>query len=152
ALDEETALALLASPLAGADPLGLRTLRRELRRRELTTGGTRSSGELLLEALGRDSDLDGIDDRAAAPARRLAELLRAAAGAAAQGKTAEEVLWQVWQASGLARHWAAIAARGGPAGAQADRDLDAVVGLFDAAARYADRLPGADGGPAGVLG
>ncbi|MGH3909967.1 MAG: PD-(D/E)XK nuclease family protein, partial [Pseudonocardiaceae bacterium] len=48
--------------------------------------------------------------------------------------------------------WAGAAARGGPAGAQADRDLDAVVALFDAAARYADRLPGADGGTAGVLG
>ncbi|MGH4025950.1 MAG: PD-(D/E)XK nuclease family protein, partial [Pseudonocardiaceae bacterium] len=65
---------------------------------------------------------------------------------------AEEVLWRVWQASGLAARWAGGAARGGPAGAQADRDLDAVVALFDAAARYADRLPGADGGAAGVLG
>jgi RecB family exonuclease len=58
----------------------------------------------------------------------------------------------LWRASGLAHRWAATAVRGGPAGAQADRDLDAVVALFDAAARYADRLPGADGGPAGVLG
>ena len=33
---------------------------------------------------------------------------------------------------------------GGPVGAAADRDLDAVLALFDAAARYADRLPGAD--------
>ena len=30
----------------------------------------------------------------------------------------------------------------GPAGAAADRDLDAVVQLFDAAARFTDRLPG----------
>ncbi|MGH3771301.1 MAG: PD-(D/E)XK nuclease family protein, partial [Pseudonocardiaceae bacterium] len=79
-------------------------------------------------------------------------LLDAAARAARRGDSAEEVLWQVWQASGLARRWAALAAHGGPAGVQADRDLDAVVALFDAAARYADRLPGADGGPAGVLG
>ena len=34
--------------------------------------------------------------------------------------------------------------RGGPVGAAADRDLDAVLALFDAAARFADRLPGAD--------
>ena len=30
-----------------------------------------------------------------------------------------------------------------PAGGRADRDLDAVLGLFDAAARFVDRLPGA---------
>ena len=170
ALDEETAAALLSSPLAGADPLALRRLRRELRRRELLahgartsgarTSGARTSGAMLVDVLrtdgesakGRHSMLDGFDDRTAAPARRLASLLTAAARAARRGDSAEEVLWQVWQASGLARRWAATAARGGPAGVQADRDLDAVVALFDAAARYADRLPGADGGPAGVLG
>ncbi|MBV9143534.1 MAG: ATP-dependent helicase [Pseudonocardiales bacterium] len=160
ALDEETAAALLTSPLGGADPLALRRLRRELRRRELLAGGARTSGALLAEVLrpdcdadqGRPSPLDGLDEPTAAPARRLASLLRAAAVAARRGNSAEEVLWQVWQTSGLAQRWAATAVRGGPAGMQADRDLDAVVGLFDAAARYADRLPGADGGPAGVLG
>ncbi|MGH3822216.1 MAG: ATP-dependent helicase [Pseudonocardiaceae bacterium] len=152
ALDEETAAALLTSPLVGADPLGLRRLRRELRRRELAEGGTRTSGALLVEVLRREGQLDGLDDRSAAPARRLAGLLMSTARAAQRGEAAEEVLWQLWQASGLAQRWAAAAARGGSAGAQADRDLDAVVALFDAAARYADRLPGADGGPAGVLG
>ncbi|MGH3866199.1 MAG: ATP-dependent helicase [Pseudonocardiaceae bacterium] len=165
ALDEETAAALLSSPLGGADPLALRRLRRELRRRELVThdpntSGARTSGALLVDMLrpdresgtGRHSTLDGLDDQTTAPARRLASLLSAAAVAAQRGDSAEEVLWQVWQASGLAQRWAATAALGGPAGMQADRDLDAVVALFDAAARYADRLPGADGGPAGVLG
>jgi superfamily I DNA/RNA helicase/RecB family exonuclease len=152
ALDEETAAALLTSPLIGADPLGLRRLRRELRRRELAAGGTRTSGALLVEALRCEGQLDGLDDRSAAPARKLAGLLTSTARAAQRGETAEEVLWQVWQASGLAQRWATAAVRGGAAGAQADRDLDAVVALFDAAARYADRLPGADGGSAGVLG
>ncbi|MGH4007982.1 MAG: PD-(D/E)XK nuclease family protein, partial [Pseudonocardiaceae bacterium] len=151
ALDGETAAALLASPLAGADPLALRRLRRELRRRELAARGERSSGALLVDALRLEGQLDGLDDRTAGPAKKLAGLLATAARAARRGGSAEEVLWQVWQASELAHHWAAIAVRGGPVGAQADRDLDAVVALFDAAARYADRLPGADGGPAGVL-
>jgi superfamily I DNA/RNA helicase/RecB family exonuclease len=164
ALDEEMVAALLTSPLGGADPLALRRLRRELRRRELAAGGTRTSGELLVDALRanyesakeafttRSNGLDGLDDETAAPARKLAGLLGVAVGAARHGDSAEEVLWQVWQSSGLAHRWAAAAARGGPVGAQADRDLDAVVALFDAAARFADRLPGADGGPAGVLG
>lgn len=157
ALDEETAAALLTSPLGGADPLALRRLRRELRRSELVAGDVRASGALLVDLLRPDrepdiSTLDGLDEHTAAPAARLAGLLTATAAAARRGDSAEEVLWQLWQASGLAQRWAAIAARGGTAGAQADRDLDAVVALFDAAARYADRLPGADGGPAGVLG
>ncbi|PZS39014.1 MAG: ATP-dependent DNA helicase [Pseudonocardiales bacterium] len=157
ALDEETAAALLTSPLGGADPLALRRLRRELRRRELVAGDVRTSGALLVDLLRTDREpgirgLDRLDEHTAAPAARLAGLLTATARAARRGDSAEEVLWQLWQASGLAQRWAATATRGGTAGAQADRDLDAVVALFDAAARYADRLPGADGGPAGVLG
>ncbi|MGH3754547.1 MAG: ATP-dependent helicase [Pseudonocardiaceae bacterium] len=152
ALDEEAVAALLASPLGGADPLALRRLRRELRRRELAAGGDRTSGALLVDVLRLAGQLDGLDDRTAGPVRKLAGLLTTAQCAARGGASAEEVLWRVWQASGLAHRWAATAVRGGPAGAQADRDLDAVVALFDAAARYADRLPGADGGPAGVLG
>ena len=40
----------------------------------------------------------------------------------------------MWQRSGLAARWARASAAGGPSGAVADRDLDAVVALFDAAA------------------
>jgi ATP-dependent exoDNAse (exonuclease V) beta subunit len=53
----------------------------------------------------------------------------------------EEVLWAIWDATGLSRRWAAQSAAGGGLGAAADRDLDAVVALFDAAARFTDRLP-----------
>ena len=63
--------------------------------------------------------------------------------AARPAATAEDVLWAVWRASGLADRWAAASARGGRRGATADRDLDAVMVLFDAAARFTDRLPGA---------
>jgi ATP-dependent exoDNAse (exonuclease V) beta subunit len=50
----------------------------------------------------------------------------------------------MWQRSGLAPRWARASAAGGPTGAVADRDLDAVVALFDAAAGFVDRLPSAD--------
>ena len=43
-----------------------------------------------------------------------------------------------WPAAGSGR-----SRDGGPAGEAADRDLDAVVALFDTAARFCDRLPGA---------
>lgn len=140
-LDEDTAVALLGSPLAGADPLALRRLRRGLRRLALAAGSEQSSGELLVAALRSSDPVVGLEERAGAPLRRLVELIGIARLHAARG--VEELLWQVWRASGLQPRWSAAVARGGSSGAQADRDLDAVVALFDAAARYTDRLPGA---------
>ncbi|WP_425569599.1 ATP-dependent helicase [Pseudonocardia yuanmonensis] len=107
------------------------------------------SDPLLVEALraaaaGRPDPLTALPPGDSAPLRAVSALLAAAAEAAGEGRTVEEVLWRVWQRSGLARRWAAASARGGPVGAAADRDLDAVLALFDAAARYTDRLPGAD--------
>jgi len=98
-----------------------------------------------------------------APARRVAAAIAAgvqaartvkdASGAAptrfAQGVTAESVLWAVWDATKLAESWRRVALGGGPAGARADRHLDAVVALFDVAATYVDRLP--QMGPRGFL-
>jgi superfamily I DNA/RNA helicase/RecB family exonuclease len=77
---------------------------------------------------------------AVAAARRVADLLALAAKTARDG-TAHEVLWAVWNASGLARAWQQASATGGSRGAAADADLDAVVALFDAAARFTARFP-----------
>ncbi len=77
---------------------------------------------------------------ALAAARRVAGLLDVARTTAATG-TAQEVLWAVWDASGLAGQWQAASAAGGTRGATADADLDAVLALFDAAARFDARLP-----------
>ncbi len=60
-----------------------------------------------------------------------------------RGSGLEDVLWALWTASRLEKRWVAQSERGGPGAVQADRDLDAAVGLFDAAAAYVDRLPGA---------
>jgi superfamily I DNA/RNA helicase/RecB family exonuclease len=73
-------------------------------------------------------------------ARQVARLLALAREQAEHG-TAHDVLWAVWQASGLAERWQAASAVGGARAAAADADLDAVVALFDAAARFAARLP-----------
>ena len=79
--------------------------------------------------------------QAGEPARRIGVLLALARQSALAGGTAEDVLWTVWSASDLAGVWQRASLRGGLAGAAADRDLDAVVALFDAAARFVDRLP-----------
>lgn len=146
-LDPDLAFELVTSVLGGADPLALRRLRRELRRSELAAGGGRSSGALLVEALESRVEMVALDPVDVAPAARVADLLeRARVVAAEQGATAEAVLWAVWSASGLAERWSRQAISGGPGAAAADRDLDAVTSLFDAAARFTDRMPAA--GPA----
>ncbi|MET7747099.1 ATP-dependent DNA helicase [Micromonospora sp. NPDC005367] len=154
-LDEEAAVALLHAPLGGADPLAERRLRQGLRALALAAGDRRPSGELLVDALRDPAELAGIDRRWAEPAQTVAGLLAGAREAAERpGATVEDVLWAVWQASGLAERWAGAITRGRPVPGEgdvarrrraeaADRDLDAVMVLFDAAARFTDRLPGA---------
>jgi superfamily I DNA/RNA helicase len=149
-LDAELAVTLLTGPLGGADSLELRRLRQELRSQELAAGGGRASADLLVEALERPGVLATVHPRAGRAATRLGELLATARDAADRpAATAEDVLWAVWNQTGLAVRWSQTALAGGPAAASADRDLDAVVALFDAVARFVDRLPGE--GPAGFL-
>lgn len=144
----DEALALLSGPIGGAEPVALRRLRRGLRRVELASGNDRDSAELLRILLTEGDDtagnshlIRGLTDVEAAPLRKVLGVLRKARSAALRGGGLEDVLWEAWQATGLERRWAAASAWGGPIGAQADRDLDGVVALFDAAADYVDRLP-----------
>ncbi|MPY85642.1 MAG: AAA family ATPase [Actinophytocola sp.] len=140
-LDARLAEELLSSPLGGADPLALRRLRRGLRRLDQAGGGQRQSDELLVEALRTGDPLTGLADSEAAPLRRITDVLAAGKKAIAKRAGVEDVLWQLWRASGLQRRWLALSERGGSLGRQADADLDAVVALFHAAGSYADRLP-----------
>ncbi|GIJ70233.1 DNA helicase [Virgisporangium ochraceum] len=143
-LDEDAAVALLHSPLGGADPLAERRLRQGLRSLALAAGDRRPSGVLVVEAIQDPTELAAVERRWARPARNVAQLLDIARKEAARPEsTVEDVLWAVWNATGLSGRWAAQSARGGPRGETADRDLDAVVALFDTAARFVDRLPGA---------
>ncbi|MEW1840689.1 ATP-dependent DNA helicase [Nonomuraea angiospora] len=140
-LDEGVAEELLTGPLGGTDMIGVRRLRRALKIAENEAEGTRSSGELLVAAVQDVRELIRVEDHVAVPAERVAKLLAAAREAAQQEGTAEDLLWAVWHASGLAQRWTEQSLQGGPRGAQADRDLDAVVALFDHAARFVDRMP-----------
>jgi superfamily I DNA/RNA helicase/RecB family exonuclease len=162
ALTEDVAADLLTGPLGGTDALGLRRLHRLLRQRDAAatasqepdpghepTDPAAAAGPLaeamrdprLVSAAGwRPGHALIAAGEALAAARRVAELLAVARTAAAAG-TAQEVLWAVWSASGLARQWHAATAAGGTRGATADADLDAVMALFDAAARFDARMP-----------
>ncbi|MFI6325144.1 UvrD-helicase domain-containing protein [Nonomuraea sp. NPDC050556] len=101
----------------------------------------RSSGELMIAALADVRELVRVEPHVARPAERVGNLLKAAREAVQKGGTAEDVLWEVWNASGLAKQWTDTSLQGGARGAQADRDLDAVVALFDYAAKFVDRMP-----------
>ncbi|QTF72091.1 ATP-dependent helicase [Arthrobacter woluwensis] len=141
-LDPERAVELLSSRVGGASSLDIRRLRQRLRHEELTAGGTRGSDELLVEALEDPGWLEtmGLVARHALRiARMLADGRKAAQEQAANGET---VLWAIWKASRLADPWAETALESGTAGARADRDLDAVMALFESAERFATQFPG----------
>ncbi|MEW2357258.1 ATP-dependent DNA helicase [Spirillospora sp. NPDC029432] len=140
-LDELVAEDLLTGPLGGADALGMRRLKRALRDLEDLSGGSRSLSELLVAAIDDPRELLLVHEKVRAPAERVAKLVQIAREAQARGGTAEDVLWDVWRESGQAEVLLEQSVRGGTRGASADRDLDAVVALFDHAARFVDRLP-----------
>ncbi len=141
AVTSDDVLALLTGPLVRADALAVRRLRRALREADLAAGGTVPSDALLVEAFTDPRSLLAVPDRARGPLDRLHALTAAGDRVAADGGTAEDVLWAVWEASRLARRLEQDSLSGGSRGAVADRSLDAVLALFDAAARYVDRLP-----------
>ncbi|UFU14970.1 PD-(D/E)XK nuclease family protein [Curtobacterium sp. C1] len=142
-LDAELATAFATGPLGGLDTLAMRRLRLALRREELAGGGTRTADELLVEALGAPERLATVDAGFARRATRLARSLVQARADADGGASIEEILWGLWERSGLAGVWGGQSAAGGVGAAEADRHLDAVVGLFTAAKRFVERTPDA---------
>ncbi|MCF1597083.1 ATP-dependent helicase [Streptomyces muensis] len=143
-LDTETALTLLASPLAGMDAADLRRLGRALRDEERSAGNPLPppSDELLARALAEPERLAVHDPTYARGAQRLGALLRKARERLAGGGTAEEALWDLWEGTPWPGRLERAARRGGAAGRNADRDLDAVCALFATATRAEERTGG----------
>ncbi|MEV0173384.1 ATP-dependent DNA helicase [Streptomyces sp. NPDC050803] len=143
-LDTETAFTLLASPLAGMDAADLRRLGRALRDEERAAGVALPppSDELLARALAEPERLVAHDPTYARGAQRLGALLRKARERLAGGGTAEEALWDLWEGTPWPTRLERAARRGGAAGRNADRDLDAVCALFATAARAEERTGG----------
>lgn len=143
-LDVETALALLTSPLGGMDAADLRRLGRALRDEERAAGNRvpPPSDVLLARALAEPQRLVTHDPAHARGAQRLGALLAKARDLLAGGGTAEEALWELWDGTPWPARLERSALRGGAAGRNADRDLDAVCALFDAAARAEERTGG----------
>jgi RecB family exonuclease len=147
-LTVEAARMLLLSPLGGASPAQLRALGRRLRAVERAGGGgqPKPSSQLICEAVMNPAEVVAFEDWVAAPVRRLASLLDDAVEVAGSSGAPDEVLWALWDGSGWARRLAARARGTGTAARAADRDLDAVLALFEAAGRLEDRQPRAQVG------
>ncbi|MFD7263102.1 UvrD-helicase domain-containing protein [Streptomyces sp. NPDC059874] len=140
----EAALTLLASPLGGMDAADLRRLGRALRDEERAAGVKvpAPSDVLLARALAEPERLTAHDPAYARGAQRLGLLLRKARELLQGGGTAEEALWTLWDGTPWPQRLERSARRGGTAGRNADRDLDAVCALFDTAARAEERTGG----------
>src|SRR5581483_12000037 len=130
---------LLLGPVGNADIVFVQRLRRVLRQRD--AGSDDPAAGLIGPTLLDVRDAQALPEHVRWSVAKVAGVLAAGRDAVAQKRSPEDVLWSIWDATGLARRWSRQSAAGGTSGAAADRDLDAVVALFDAAARFTDRLP-----------
>jgi superfamily I DNA/RNA helicase/RecB family exonuclease len=139
-LDETVAAGLLHSQFGGADPFAERRLRQELRRLAVAADDFSPGSDLLVEALADPDRIAALPDEDwAEPARRLGALF----AAAREHRGAVETLWAVWEASGLGERLRRRALSSDRRAQRADAELDAVVALFDLAADYERKQPGA---------
>lgn len=137
-----SAITLLTSRLGGASSMDVRRLRQQLRSVELQTGGHRPSDDLLLGALLHPETLPA--EGVGRAVHRIAAVLSAGRKALARpDSTSTEVLWALWEASGLEKTWVAQTRGVGPETDAAHRNLDAMIGLFEAASRFDEQMRGA---------
>ena len=145
-LDPGRVESLLLSPLGGLDAGDLRALVRRLRAREKAqavegsgAAGRRTSRELLRLTLVEPGFLDGLGGPDVDRARALATLLREGT-VLLQGRAGvEDLLWHLWSGTGWPRRLRRQVEQGGAGSRRAHRDLDAVVALFELAARAVDQ-------------
>lgn len=145
-LTPDLALALLTSPLVGASPGEVRRLGRALRsvHRQEVDVDPPPSASLIRSALIDISLLDALPAPLTGHARELAQTLATLHRGAIAGDSAHELLWSIWNQCRWADRLIAEAADGGRDAAEAHRVLDAVVVLFDLAARSHERSPHGD--------
>ena len=138
----QSAITLLTSRLGGASSMDVRRLRQQLRSIELQSGGHRPSEDLLLGALLHPETLP--EEGVGRAVHRIAAVLSAGRKALARPEsTSTEVLWALWEASGLEKTWVAQSRGAGPDADAAHRNLDAIIGLFEAADRFDEQMRGA---------
>ena len=132
--------AMLLGMVGRADPLQVLRMRRHLRRAP-------AAPLTLPDLFTEPGAIAWLPESARPPVERIRAVLEAGAAAVA-GSTedgagiAEDVLWAVWQATGLSSRLDRRSLNGHSDGARADRALDSVLALFAEAAKISDRTPG----------
>ena len=134
---------LLLAEFGGADSVSLRRIRRALiAARE--PDDLRSGSELLIAGIDKgEIFIEGADSLV----RIHGLLTKARKVLRKSGAQAEDLLWEIWNnaqtsdGEKLSESWRKQALRGGNRGASADRDLDAMMQLFESARRFAERFP-----------
>jgi ATP-dependent exoDNAse (exonuclease V) beta subunit len=143
-LNLDTCERLLLAEFGGSDSISLRRIRTALLAARDDATDTRGGTQLLIDAI--DKGEFNIEESAALT--RVHELLLAARKVLTKKDARpEDLLWAIWDNAKtsdnekLSTAWRNIALRGGNRGAAADRDLDAVIQLFDSAQRFSERFP-----------
>lgn len=135
---------LLLSEFGGADALQLRHIRLAFAK---VRTDLRSTTEMMIDALTDPTSLLPWDQ--IAPLKRINDLIKIGRSALAQSTDISDLLWAIWRSavnyegSKLSNLWQERALAGGLRGAGADRDLDAVIQLFETARRFSERNIGA---------
>jgi superfamily I DNA/RNA helicase/RecB family exonuclease len=143
-LNLDTCERLLLAEFGGSDSISLRRIRTALLAARDDATDTRGGTQLLIDAI----DKGEINIEESAALARVHELLLAARKVLRSiDARPEDLLWAIWDNAKtsdnekLSTAWRNTALRGGNRGAAADRDLDAMIQLFDSAQRFSERFP-----------
>ena len=134
---------ILLSEFGGADALQLRQIRLAFAALRIDH---RSTTEMMIDAL-TESTAE-LPWEQITPLKRLNDLLKICKKTMRTTKDITDLLWAIWEnavdyeGSKISYIWRERALAGGTRGAQADRDLDAVIQLFETARRFAERNVG----------
>ena len=139
---------ILFSEFGGTDPLELRQIRLQLARLR-TDEDQRTVTEMMIAILKSSSTNLALElpENQIQSLVRIRSLIQGARKAAKTSNSVTDVLWSIWSnatnysGEKISATWRTRAINGGNKGALADRDLDAVMELFEAARRYTERLP-----------
>lgn len=138
-------LELAGGPIGGLDPVAIRRLRSALlmqarREARVEHRETAPIDEIVAEAFAFPGHAPIVDSAGGRTLRRLGVIAAAGVATAQAGGTAREVLWSMWDTTGLAERWQADALDGrGPRSDEAHRSLDAVLGLFFSLQRHEEQ-------------
>lgn len=135
---------ILLSEFGGADALALRRIRLAF---AAVRTDHRTTTEMMIDALTESAA--ELPWEQIALLKRLNDLIKSGRTALARSQDISDLLWALWdsavnfEGSKIAYVWRERALAGGARGGRADRDLDAVIQLFETARRFSERNIGA---------